>query len=99
VFESEEDAGHFFEGAVRAVDVEPAAVRRESESSEPLMRPVRAGHTRDLIAGAASVVFGVLALSWPDVTVFVVAVLFGARGVVRSLATLLDRQGVLATGS
>jgi hypothetical protein len=32
-----------------------------------------------IIGGLASVVFGVLALAWPDVTVLVVAVVFGAR--------------------
>jgi uncharacterized membrane protein HdeD (DUF308 family)/alpha-beta hydrolase superfamily lysophospholipase len=32
-----------------------------------------------VISGIASVVFGVLALSWPSVTVLVVAVVFGAR--------------------
>jgi len=35
----------------------------------------------ELIGGLATVIFGVLALTWPDVTVFVVAVLFGARTV------------------
>lgn len=33
----------------------------------------------ELLGDATSIVFGVLALSWPDLTVFVVAVLFGAR--------------------
>jgi uncharacterized membrane protein HdeD (DUF308 family)/acetyl esterase/lipase len=35
----------------------------------------------EFIGGAASIVFGVLALAWSDVTVLVVAVLFGARTV------------------
>lgn len=35
-----------------------------------------------VIGGAASAVFGVLALSWPDVTILVVAVVFGFRLVV-----------------
>jgi hypothetical protein len=41
-----------------------------------------------LIGGLASIVFGVLALSWPDVTVLVVAVLFGARTVLFGLSQL-----------
>jgi hypothetical protein len=32
-----------------------------------------------LFAGLASVIFGVLALGWPDVTLLIVAVIFGAR--------------------
>jgi uncharacterized membrane protein HdeD (DUF308 family) len=32
-----------------------------------------------LVVGAASVIFGILSLSWPDVTVLVIAVVFGAR--------------------
>jgi uncharacterized membrane protein HdeD (DUF308 family)/acetyl esterase/lipase len=44
--------------------------------------------TAELIGGGASVVFGVLALSWPDVTVFVVAVLFGVRTVLFGLSQL-----------
>ena len=32
-----------------------------------------------IVGGGASVVFGLLALAWPDVTVFVIAVVFGAR--------------------
>lgn len=39
-----------------------------------------------VISGVASVVFGVLALSWPDVTILVVAVVFGARTVLTGLA-------------
>jgi len=38
-----------------------------------------------VIGGVASVVFGVLALTWPSVTVLVVAVVFGARLVVFGL--------------
>ena len=44
----------------------------------------------ELLGGAASVVFGVLALTWPDVTVLVVAVLFGARTVLFGLSQLLS---------
>jgi hypothetical protein len=43
-----------------------------------------------LIGGLASIVFGVLALSWPEVTVLVVAVLFGARTVLFGLSQLLS---------
>jgi uncharacterized membrane protein HdeD (DUF308 family) len=50
----------------------------------------------ELIGRLASVVFGVLALSWPDVTVVVVAVLFGARTVLfgfsQPFAVVTDRR-------
>src|SRR5690606_27113957 len=50
-----------------------------------------------LALGAASVVLGVLALAWPDVTVLDVAVVVGARrvvlGVRRGLAGLRRRRG------
>jgi uncharacterized membrane protein HdeD (DUF308 family)/alpha-beta hydrolase superfamily lysophospholipase len=42
-----------------------------------------------LMKGAASVILGVLALAWPDVTVLVVAVVFGARTVLFGLAELV----------
>lgn len=38
-----------------------------------------------LALGAAQVVFGVLALAWPDITLLVVAVVFGARLIVAGL--------------
>ena len=38
-----------------------------------------------VVGGVASVIFGVLALSWPDVTVLVVAVVFGIRLVLAGL--------------
>jgi uncharacterized membrane protein HdeD (DUF308 family)/predicted esterase len=41
-----------------------------------------------VLKGAASVIFGVLALAWPDVTLLVVAVLFGARTVLFGLSEL-----------
>lgn len=56
------------------------------------MRGVRADRVTAVLSGAASVVFGVLALSWPDVTVLVVAVVFGARTVLAGL-TLLSAAG------
>ncbi|MEZ0448699.1 lipase family protein [Cellulomonas sp. ICMP 17802] len=40
--------------------------------------------------GVADLVFGVLALAWPDVTLLVVAVLFGARTVLFGLAQVGD---------
>lgn len=40
--------------------------------------------------GLASVVFGVLALTWPDVTLLVVAVLFGVRTIAFGVRTLVD---------
>ncbi|WP_242497765.1 lipase family protein [Microbacterium protaetiae] len=40
------------------------------------------------LLGVAGVVFGVLALSWPDVTLLVVAVVFGARLVILGLVGL-----------
>src|SRR5690606_30750213 len=42
-----------------------------------------------LALGAASVVLGVLALAWPDVTVLVVAVVFGVRVVVLGVRLVL----------
>jgi len=49
-----------------------------------------------VISGGASFVFGVLALSWPDITVLVVAVVFGARTVLFGLSLItgtLRRRG------
>lgn len=40
-----------------------------------------------VLGGVAGVIFGVLALSWPDVTLLAVAVLFGARTVLFGLRT------------
>lgn len=40
-----------------------------------------------VIGGVASAIFGVLALSWPDVTILVIAVVFGARLVLFGLRT------------
>jgi uncharacterized membrane protein HdeD (DUF308 family) len=42
-----------------------------------------------VLKGAASVIFGVLALAWPDVTVLVIAVIFGIRTVLFGFAELL----------
>ncbi len=42
-----------------------------------------------IIKGLASVVFGVLALAWPDVTILVIAVVFGARTVLFGFSELL----------
>jgi uncharacterized membrane protein HdeD (DUF308 family)/acetyl esterase/lipase len=41
-----------------------------------------------LIGGVASVVFGVLALAWPDITIFLVAIFFGARMVLFGVSQL-----------
>jgi uncharacterized membrane protein HdeD (DUF308 family) len=52
----------------------------------------RTGTSRRVLAGAWSVaqlVFGVLALSWPDVTVLVVAVVFGARTALFGLSLIV----------
>jgi uncharacterized membrane protein HdeD (DUF308 family)/alpha-beta hydrolase superfamily lysophospholipase len=43
-----------------------------------------------VILGLATVIFGVLALSWPDVTVLVIAVVFGVRTVWFGLALIID---------
>jgi uncharacterized membrane protein HdeD (DUF308 family) len=43
-----------------------------------------------IVAGSASIAFGVLALAWPDVTVFVIAVVFGARMVLFGLSQIWD---------
>ena len=42
-----------------------------------------------ILKGVASVIFGVLALAWPDVTLLVVAVVFGARTVLFGLSELI----------
>jgi uncharacterized membrane protein HdeD (DUF308 family)/alpha-beta hydrolase superfamily lysophospholipase len=51
-----------------------------------------------VISGAATVVFGVLALAWPSVTVLVVAIVFGARLVLFGLrlawSAVRDTDGV-----
>ncbi|MFT4137155.1 DUF308 domain-containing protein [Microbacterium sp.] len=54
------------------------------------LRRARARDTRvaDAGFGAAGVVFGVLALSWPDITLLIVAIVFGARLVMSGLADL-----------
>ena len=44
----------------------------------------------DFIGGGSSCIFGVLALAWPDLTIFVVAVLFGARTVLFGLTQLFS---------
>jgi uncharacterized membrane protein HdeD (DUF308 family)/alpha-beta hydrolase superfamily lysophospholipase len=43
-----------------------------------------------LLRGGASIVLGVVALAWPDVTLLVVAVVFGARTVLFGLSELAD---------
>lgn len=50
------------------------------------IRGIRDDRITGLVSGAASIVFGVLALSWPDVTILVIAVVFGARTVLTGLA-------------
>lgn len=42
------------------------------------------------LSGLASVIFGALALSWPDVTVLVIAVVFGARTVLFGLSQIVQ---------
>ncbi len=46
--------------------------------------------------GAAQIVFGVLALTWPDVTLLVVALVFGVRTIVFGATTLLRGAQTLA---
>ncbi|EWT02086.1 hypothetical protein N865_07315 [Intrasporangium oryzae NRRL B-24470] len=43
-----------------------------------------------LVSGIASVVFGLLALAWPDVTTLVIAVVFGAKVVILGVRLLVD---------
>jgi uncharacterized membrane protein HdeD (DUF308 family)/alpha-beta hydrolase superfamily lysophospholipase len=50
------------------------------------LRGTRGERVAAVLLGAAAVVLGVLALAWPDVTVFVVAVVFGVRLVLYGLA-------------
>jgi uncharacterized membrane protein HdeD (DUF308 family)/pimeloyl-ACP methyl ester carboxylesterase len=47
-----------------------------------------------VLRGGASIVLGVVALAWPDVTLLLVAVLFGARTVLFGLSELADAVGV-----
>ena len=42
-----------------------------------------------VLKGAASVIFGILALAWPDITLLVVAVVFGVRTVLFGLSEVL----------
>lgn len=42
------------------------------------------------LSGLASVIFGALALSWPDVTVLVIAVVFGARTILVGFAQIVQ---------
>ena len=53
-----------------------------------------------VVSGLASMIFGVLALTWPDVTVLVVAIVFGARLVLFGLrltwTAFRDRAGGVA---
>lgn len=46
--------------------------------------------TATVLEGLTAIVFGVLALAWPDVTVLVVAVLFGARTVLFGISQLIS---------
>jgi len=61
------------------------------------------GRANALLSGASSGLLGVLALAWPDVTVLVVAVLFGARVLLAGLrgvaAALRGRRPVRAARS
>ncbi|TQM57333.1 uncharacterized membrane protein HdeD (DUF308 family) [Humibacillus xanthopallidus] len=43
-----------------------------------------------IIGGAASIVFGLLALAWPDVSVLVIAVVFGAKVVLLGVRLVID---------
>ncbi|HSX65916.1 lipase family protein [Nocardioides sp.] len=43
-----------------------------------------------VLGGAASAVFGVLALSWPDISILVIAVVFGARTVMHGFTLLAN---------
>lgn len=47
----------------------------------------------DLAFGAAGTVFGVLALAWPDITLLVVSVVFGARLVIEGVALAAPALG------
>jgi alpha-beta hydrolase superfamily lysophospholipase len=51
------------------------------------------GRVAAIILGIASVILGGLALLWPDITVFVIAVVFGIRLVVTGIALLLAAVG------
>lgn len=53
------------------------------------LRGTRDERLAAVLAGAASVVLGILALSWPDVTVLVVAVVFGIRIVLFGITQVL----------
>jgi uncharacterized membrane protein HdeD (DUF308 family)/pimeloyl-ACP methyl ester carboxylesterase len=51
------------------------------------------------LSGLASVIFGALALSWPDVTVLVIAVVFGARTVLFGLSQIVQVFSDRGTGT
>jgi uncharacterized membrane protein HdeD (DUF308 family)/alpha-beta hydrolase superfamily lysophospholipase len=51
---------------------------------------IEADRTVAVLEGVTAIVFGVLALAWPDVTVLIVAVLFGARTVIFGVSQLIS---------
>jgi uncharacterized membrane protein HdeD (DUF308 family)/alpha-beta hydrolase superfamily lysophospholipase len=51
------------------------------------------------LSGLASVILGALALSWPDVTVLVIAVVFGARTVLFGLSQIVQALSDRDTGA
>lgn len=56
----------------------------------PALRADRDQRTVAILLGAASVILGLVTLAWPDITLLLVAVLFGVRVVMFGLARLGD---------
>ncbi len=61
--------------------------------------PTWDARTATALFGLADLTFGVLALAWPDVTLIVVAVLFGARTLVFGLALLWRASQAVRSGT
>lgn len=50
----------------------------------------RRGRPANVISGAASAIFGILALAWPDISTLLIALLFGLWVILAGLRTIVD---------
>ncbi|WP_318244770.1 lipase family protein [Microbacterium pullorum] len=66
---------------------------------DAVLRGTISQRTLNLAWGGAQIVFGVLALTWPDVSVLVVAVLFGARTVVFGVSLITRGIRAIVAGT